>query len=245
MSVYFNQFIVEHAPFWVLRSYYQKKPKKQSQIFTDEFGVWFEKYFSELCSAFSIDKTRISEDGRKRADWKLEMSGYSFLVEQKSAIVQLSVKQQLSDYFAYKSAIQKTVYKAITQLNETEIDLKIKNPIKLILCYDDYINPDILPSIFTEADCPFNDDHRYFIVNILEMEMFFSLYSTNKNLFEIVVQDMLSRNANGTNDGISLLKIMRDNNFDINLYWTSPIFDEYKNLLRDIKNSHCDFKEID
>lgn len=244
-SVYLNQFIVEHAPFWILRNYYQKQPKKHRQDFTDEFGNWFELYFQKLCNTFSIKNERIlEEEKRKRADWKLEIGDYTFLVEQKSAIVQLSVKQQLTDFKSYKAAIHKTIFKALDQLQETESDLAINKPVKLILCYDDYIDANILPLIFSESDCPVENDNRYFLVNIMEMEMLFSLASLNKELFDVVIKDMLSRNINKSKDGISLLQIMRDNGFSTNLFWVSPVFDEYKELLKDIKNRHEKFREV-
>jgi len=71
-----------------------------------------------------------------------------------------------------------------------------------------------------------------------------SLASSNMGLFDTVVEDMLNRNASGDKEGVSLLKIMRDNDFSTDLYWTSPVFDEYKKLLDDIKNSHEKFREL-
>lgn len=243
-SVYFNQFIVEHAPFWVLRNYFQKLDKSHQQDFTNEFGKWFEFYLHEMCTSFGFSCKKIEETNKKRADWKIIIGKHVFLVEQKSAILQLSIKQQLTDFSEYKKAIEKTVFKALSQLQQTEDDLNIYKPIKIILCYDDYIDPNILPLAFDEKACKTKNDNRFFIANILEIEMLLSLASSNMGLFDTVVEDMLNRNASSDKEGVSLLKIMRDNGFSTDLYWTSPVFDEYKKLLEDIKNSHEKFREL-
>lgn len=141
----------------------------------------------------------------------------------------------MTDFKAYKKEVHKTIHKALTQLETTEKDLNIDKPIKIILCYDNYIDANILPHVF-EEDCPVVNDGRYFVANIMEIEMFTELASTNFSLFESVVKDMLRRNTKDNGEGLSLLKIMRDNGYNKDSYWTSPIFDEYKNLLKDIKD---------
>lgn len=248
VSVFLNQFIVEHAPFWVLRNYYQKQPDNHhKQDFTNEFGDWFELYFDEVASKFKIVHQRIQkQNNKKRADWKLVLGNYTFLVEQKSAIVQLSVKQQLTDFQSYKSAIKKTIFKALEQLEETERDLDIKKPIKIILCYDDYIDPNLLPSVFSETDCPVKDDNRYFILNTIEIEMLLSLASSNPNLFEKTIEDLLNRRSSVDREkSIMLLKVMEDNGYSQNPYWTLPIFKPYKDLLIGIRKKHERFLKND
>lgn len=244
ISVFLNSFIVEQAPFWIIRNYYQKQPKKLRQSFTDEFGKWFEFYFNEVCDYFKIQHEKIPENKKESADWKLVIGNHIFLIEQKSSVAALSIKQQLPNISDYKELMRRTVFKAIKQLYETENDLKVNNPIKIILCYDDYIEPNILPHFFEDNECTIKNDGRFFIANIIEMEMFLELATTDSALFEKVIGDMLDRNIKSNEKGLSLFKIMRDNGFSNNSYWISPIFDEYKNLLKDIKNNHMCFKHI-
>ncbi len=242
ISVYLNQFIAEHALLWSLRNYYLNQPKKHQQDFTDEFGIWFERYFEELCNAFNISKERIKESDTKRADWKLEINGFIFLVEQKSSILPLNVKQQLTDFKLYKETIEKIISKAIMQLDNTKQEFMYNNSIKLILCYDDYINPNILPSYLKENSDKIVNDGRFFIVNIMEMEMLFSLASIDKSLFNIIIFDWLNRNVDGCSKGVSLYQVMRDNGFEMNNYWSSSNFTKYKNLLNSIKDRHIKFQ---
>ncbi len=115
--------------------------------------------------------------------------------------------------------------------------------IKIILCYDDYFNPNILPIVFTEKDLKVKNDNRYFLVNIMEIEMLFSLYAKDENLFNNVIKDMLRRNISDSGEGVSLLNIFRDNGFYGNSFWLAPIFDEYKNLLKKIVKKHKKFFE--
>lgn len=242
-SVYFNQFIVEHAVFWIIRNYYLNSPKKDSQTFTDEFGRLFEHYLEELFVFYEMVYNKIPEGKEKRADWHLTIGNYDILIEQKSAILPINIKQQLTDFKAYKKEFHKIIHKALLQLDTTEKDLNINKPIKIILCYDNYIDANILPHVFEENNCPVNDDGRYFISNVMEIEMFVELASTNYSLFEIVIKDMLRRNVKDNGAGLSLLNIMRDNGYNNNSYWTSSIFDEYKKLLRSVKDRHIFFKD--
>lgn len=243
-SVYLNLFIVEHAVFWIIRDHYFNKTKNEQQTFTNEFGHLFEYYLKELLEHFHVNHQKIKEESKsKRTDWLLKMGKYNILIEQKSTIFPLNIKQQLTDFKSYKKEIRKIVYKAIQQLNETENDLHIENPIKKILCYDNYIYANILPNIFEEEDCKVKNDGRYFIANIMEIEMFIELGMTKYDIFEKVIAEMLRRNVNDNTECLSLFKIMRDIGYSTNSYWGSPIFDEYKQLLIDIKNSYILFKE--
>lgn len=45
VSVYLNQFIIEHAPLWILRNFYMKKVDNKKGEFSKNFGYLFEKYF--------------------------------------------------------------------------------------------------------------------------------------------------------------------------------------------------------
>lgn len=242
-SVYFNKFIVEHAVFWIIRNYFLNKEKKEKQEFTNEFGHLFEYYLEELFMFYKVNYKKVCEGEKKRTDWHIIIDHYDILIEQKSSILPISIKQQLTDFEAYKKEVRKIIYKALKQLETTEKDLSINKPIKIILCYDNYINENILPHVFKEDDCQVVDDGRYFISNIMEIEMFIELASTNYSLFETVIKDMLRRNTKDNKEGISILKIMQDNGYNNNSYWNSSIFDDYKNLLKDIKDRHKLFKD--
>ena len=233
ISVFFNLFIVEQSPYWIIRNHYAKKG---SQKFIDEFGKWFEVYFDEMSNYYQIKKEKIVECLDERADWKIEIDEYLFLIEQKSSLVRLSVKQQDTDFVEFSKKTKNILYKALSQLYNTECDLKLSKTIKIVLCYEDYIDPNILSSIFSESDCPVKNDERYFIANIMELEMLFELSNTDKKLFKSVIEDMLHRNKGIKNSNVRLFKIMRDNGFHKNSYYDAIIFDEYKKIIEKAKN---------
>ena len=77
----------------------------------------------------------------------------------------------------------------------------------------------------------------------MEIEMFIELASKNCSLFETVVKDMLGQNNRSNNETLSLLKIMKENKYNINSYWTSSIFDEYKNIFKEFFDNTDIFKD--
>lgn len=239
-SVYFNKFIVEHAVFWVIRNYYLKNEKAKRQSFTNDFGILYEKYFEEICAKYNVHREKIPEkNDSKRADWKLLIGNNIFLIEQKTSIMSLSIKQQLTNIENYRKEITRMIFHALEQLECTEKDLKIENPIKIILSYDNYIDSNILPHVFKDKECPVNDDGRYFLVNTDEMEMFLKLSMSNEKMFDKVAFDMLHRNKEY---GFNLFQVMYKYGWKENSYIKSSIFNEYKMPLESIKDKHKKFK---
>lgn len=190
VSIYLNQFIIEHAPLWILRNFYMKKEDNKKGEFSKNFGFLFEKYFEELCNFYKVKKERISEDKRKRADWMLEFDNYVFLIEQKSSIYSLSLKQQTPDIDRFEQDIKNKLLKGIKQLDTTADELNLKSSIKILLYYDDFFDPNILTEALNDADCKISDDN-FFIANIIEMEMLLELSSCDKKLFDGVVEEMI------------------------------------------------------
>lgn len=45
---------------------------------------------------------------------------YDILIEQKSAVLPINIKQQLTDFNTYKKEVHKIIYKALQQLDTTE-----------------------------------------------------------------------------------------------------------------------------
>lgn len=171
-SIFSNQFITKHAIFWAVRNYYYHQDKLD---FTSEFGSWFESYFKEMCNAFSIELERIEECGEERADWKIDTGKFIILIEQKSTIIRQSVKQQLTDFKAYKETVFKTIVKAMSQLKTTEQAYGIDHAFKFVLCYDDYFDDNLMQYVFDDDKCSIENDGRYFLINITEMEMLMDL----------------------------------------------------------------------
>ena len=126
-------------------------------------------------------------------------------------------------------------------MEQTEKNLNLHNAIKIVLCYDRYINPNLLNNIFDDENCKVKNDGRYFLANTTEIEMLLELSSKDKQLFKKVISDMINRkNYNGN----IIMHIMIENKWTTNSYYKEQIFDEYKELLKDVKNRHEKFRKL-
>ena len=203
INSYLNLFLYEHAILWTARDYYLRK---DDTILTSEFGRVFEEYFRELVCTYidESDVSRISEETTERADWNIRICGYDFLVEQKSTLAKLSIKQQNSDYQAMIDFSTKTLIKALKQLETTEKELKNGLSIKIILLYDDFINSNLIDYVFGLPTCPVQNDGRYWLVNIETMERFLSLAKTDLTACKNIIEEKLELDSIGSKEGKSL-----------------------------------------
>lgn len=159
-----------NSNYWVLRNHYLKI---RSQVFLNAFGVYFERYVEELLN-YCLEKnqyTHVQEvNDEKRADWLIEIDNYNFIVEQKSSLSILGIKQTQTDINAIKQHILKNWGEAVRQLSCTQSALEIKKPIKVILVYEDYFKAECLDELFA-LDTSLRDDRSYWLLNIREFEM--------------------------------------------------------------------------
>ena len=185
MIPFLNLCLYEHAILWIVRDYFNYK-KEQDQWFTSYFGKCFEKYFEELlnCSLREDEYEKIPEATNRRADWKMKIDGYRFLVEQKSTLIRLNAKQQAPSIGDIEYFAKQTLIKAIGQLDTTEKEFAEGQFIKIILLYDDYLNPEILEQVFTMKECDTESDNHFWLVTIEEMEILLSLCPKNRDSFD-------------------------------------------------------------
>lgn len=230
INCFLNLFLYEHAIMWIVRDYYKKQ---NNQGFTSYFGECFEEYFRELLSTFlSADEYEKipEENARKRADWKLFLDGYKFLIEQKSTFLRLSAKQQDSDFPAIENFTKDTIIKAIGQLQTTEDDFNEGKFIKVILLYDDYLNTHILEEAFKLECCNAKNDNYYWIVTIDEAEMLLSTYASDRKRFRMIVSEKIKREEIHSKDARDLTNIMIQFGITDNTYLESDKFSYYKEI---------------
>jgi len=173
---FLNLFIFEHCLLWIVRDHYLSQ---NSQRFVSDFGMLFEEYVGELFSLYLADDqyARIPEDGKeKRADWKVSIAGYDFLIEQKSSILRLAAKQQHSEYQVVTRYIEKTVQEAVQQLEDTEKSFGGKEYIKMVLLYEDYLGDGVVYDALNAKKENPDYAKRYWFVKIGELERLLYLY---------------------------------------------------------------------
>lgn len=210
VSCFLNLFIYEHCILWAVRDHFLKQNNQQ---FTAIFGAIFEEYFHELLSTYLPQACfqRISEvEGAKRADWRFEICGFTFLIEQKSSLLQLAAKQQQSDYEAIGHFAKKTILKAMKQLAATEAEEVGKPCIKVILLYDDYLGSDIIDHVFAMEECDIKNDERYWIASIETMERFLSLACRNSEKCKEIIQKKIQLDKEHSISGKSLYFLLND-----------------------------------
>ena len=226
---YLNLCLYEHAILWIVRDYYNNL---HDQEFTAYFGKCFEKYFEEMLNynLKAEEYERIPEEKTPRADWKLEIEGYSFLIEQKSSFVRLKVKQQASYLRDIEYFSKETLIKAIEQLDTTETVLGAGQFIKIVLLYDDYLNTEIIEQVFAMEECHVESDDHFWVVTIEEMEILLTLCQRNRALFCSVIEEKNRREINHSNAGKRLMQIFHENNITENGFLKREEIAYYRNL---------------
>ncbi|MBP3620908.1 MAG: hypothetical protein J6J16_03995 [Lachnospiraceae bacterium] len=232
VSTYLNFFLCEHCILWLVRDYFNKQ---DSQDFTNYFGGLFERYFGEILEFCLLEKEyeRIEESNNdERADWKLSVGEYKFLVEQKSTVMRLSAKQQQTDVEAIKDFAKRTVLKAMSQLHHTEKQYNDGKYIKIILLYEDYLNPALLDKIASMPECKVDNDNYFWIVTIEEMEMLLNLARCDRELFNIIIEEKIDREINHSLAGKSIMQLLNEKGVRKNEYIKQEIFRKYSNIVQ-------------
>jgi len=210
INCFLNLFIYEHCVLWAVRDHFNKQKDQQ---FTAIFGKIFEEYFGDLLNAYLPQGSiqRIPEiAGAKRADWRFEVCGYTFLLEQKSTILQLAAKQQQSDYEAIEKYAERNIIKAIRQLSITEKEDVGRTCIKVILLYEDYLGSDIIDHVFSLEECDITNDGYYWIATIETMERFLSLAHRNPVKCEAIIREKIQLDQEKSISGRSLFYLLKD-----------------------------------
>ena len=203
--------------YWVIRNKYFEL---NSQRFINAFGHYFETYIEEVlenCLKPS-DFMKIPEsDHEKRADLYVKLGEYEMIVEQKSALAALQIKQNHPDVDAMKNHFHKTWGKAIKQLESTQKYLCVDNPIKIILVYEDYFKSVLLKE-FLDMNPNIQNDHKYWLVSVSEFENLLCLYKKNPGLALQIIKEKDTEQISEGHQVSDLTLLFSKNNVDSDLY---------------------------
>ena len=211
--------LICNAYYWVLRNRFCKLKRSD---FISSYGAYFEKYVNEIMDrclpSDSFEKIPVSENqGDKRADWNIHLENYHILVEQKSTISVLTIKQSQPDIKEIKKHVIKVWGEAVEQLKNTEEALRIPNCIKMILVYDDYFKPECLEELFRLRQ-DLHNDGRYCLISIREFEMLMMLYSQDKDAFKIVMNNKIQAELTESKESREFSKFLADCGVNENQY---------------------------
>lgn len=237
INCYLGLFLLEHCITWIVRDYYNAKNDRR---FTSEFGSVFEQYLLELLTEYLPQGSyeKIPEASSERADWRIDTGDYCFLIEQKSAFLALGAKQQDTDINQLVEYVKKNIFKAMKQLQTTETELCGARCIKIILLYEDYIDPDALDELTKLPECLVPNDRYYWLVTIREMEMLLSLYKENPTLFEEIISEKIKREESQYQNGKSIQKIMSERGIYQNQHIVRPQIKYYRDAIIENAKAH-------
>lgn len=221
--------------YWVMRNEYFFN-KNKSQDFLNAFGYYFEDYLDEVLSRYLTDNQylRIPEDKNKQADLYIKLNDIEILLEQKSALSMLGIKQSHPDVNALKEHMSRHWKKAITQLSSSQKDMSLESPIKIILVYEDYYKSPCLDEFF-RINTDLVDDNKYWLVSIGEFEMLLYLYKNNNELFMKIVKEKDSVETNRLNAHRELRQLFHKYGIEKNEHLKETgiyedMFDHIKNM---------------
>lgn len=204
-SVFAVSMLVGNGLYWLIRDYYRKQG---TQSFINAFGYLFEDYIKDISTKYCLpSEWNVLPTGTKKgADFTFNFGTITFLVESKSSLIGLDVKQQLPNLHSANTFFERTIKKAYHQLNSSYSQLvsKISQPIiKVILLYDEFSNSAIIESA---ANTILGTDSSCFIMTIREFEILLYLHKNNKEMEHQVLSEMLlSSTSKGNRKNISAI----------------------------------------
>lgn len=230
VNAYLIYHIFQNCIYWVIRNHYFKLG---SQKFTNDFGTGFEKYVFELLSEY-LDESqfeKIPVSKTPRADFRVSLGEYNFLIEVKGTLAGLQSKQQESDVLTTKKFIERVIEEGITQLKNTEEIYSDKKYYKLIVTYENYYKSELLEVALQEKEI-FINDGTYWLITVEELEQLLYVYKENYDLFQMVMIEKVKSEAEYSRNGRDIEQILGRLEYYDNYHLNQQKFTRY---ISDIK----------
>ncbi len=222
-----NQFLAvkkfSDGVFWILRDHYARKDKTESRKFTDLFDRLFEKYVENLfvCYLHGDQYDRIPEGCEPRADWRIESCQYQIVLEQKSSLLSILLKDIHADIDRYDEFLER-LKKGITQLIKTAnaYSSAEKQTVKLLLLYDQlYMSENILKDLLVDyAKMDKEEAASFFIINIADFEHLVQILSKDEAAFNAIISEKLTLESTPSSKGKDFDQVIARHYSGNNLY---------------------------
>ena len=204
--------LIGNGLYWLVRDYYQKQGSKE---FPYKFGLLFEDYIKDIASKYcKQDEWKVIPQGKEKgADFAFTLGKIMLIVESKSALLKLDVKQQTPNLNSINDFFERNIEESYKQLNKSfeEFSKSTKLPIaKIILLYDEFSNTAIIEHSLVEV---FKHDHNCFVMTIRKFEILLYFYYNDKEKCDKIFDKMIDcMNSNAKKTNIEALY----DEFDIN-----------------------------
>jgi hypothetical protein len=203
------------GPLWVIRDHFRDN---NSQSFVNHFGELFEQYVEDMLkSQLNINQYhRIPESNKRkrkdqRADWFIYTKKYRIIIELKSAIAGMLIKQLYPDINNIKKYTKERLSEGILQLDKTEYDYpdSHRKTIKILVHYDTlYISDGALrPLAVEQQKNRLINTNNIFFCDIGEFEWFISVMNHSEAEAELIL-DKKIETQDDPKEGIEFSQII-------------------------------------
>lgn len=224
-NTYYCHNLLEHALLWIARNACMNHKPTIPAL----FGHYYEKYIETvLKDCIEGQYEKIEEKDNLRADWILRISKWTFLIEQKSSLVDLEVRQQSPSVENIEKYSKKNLYEALKQLHNTETALALQGCIKIVLLYEDYFDDTLLQNFLHYPDCPVQNDGLYWLMTTSELEMMMLLAKTDINHFDSIVEQKIQVEQGDAQYSGRINQLLARNGIRKNEYLEKPEICKYK-----------------
>lgn len=191
-SVFLIEMLLANGLYWLVRDYCREYYKEDKQKFPNAFGNLFEDYIKELAQMYCGENEWhiISTERGESADYIFDFDSLQMIVESKSSLLQLDVKQQVPNLESVKKFFVNTIEKSYRQLNKsyTKYNCPDKTTIKVILLYDEFSNTSIIESSIPDI---FDSDTNCFVMTIRQFEILLYLRKNDPDKFYVVLSKII------------------------------------------------------
>lgn len=185
--------------YWIIRDKYMKE---NSRAFTSNFGKYYERYVEEFLGyylAHNFYEKVHGIENEKRADWLVYTKKYILVIEQKSCLMTIALKNEyppillLDKYLEnFKDAFLQ-IAGSVESLGKVE-----KKIIKLVLHFETFYVGEIVIKERVNRLCKdiVNDLSNYFFIDTFEFEELIQVLSDDEECFNKIIETKIDYENN-------------------------------------------------
>jgi hypothetical protein len=190
--------IIYEGAYWILRDYYKQL---NSNEFINNFGLYYEKYIENVLNFYLKPdqfKNIPAHLKRKRADWIIYGSEYTIIVEQKSSLMSVSLKQEYPSTEKLDKYLENYI-EAYVQIDETINDLDYTDRtkiVKLILHFEIlYLSETFRERVQECLKNKIEDLSNFFFIATDEFENLIQILSEKEEIFNLILKEKLEKES--------------------------------------------------
>lgn len=185
--------------YWLIRDKYLQQ---KSQTFVNNFGEYYERYIHGILAFYlkperyeKIEKT----NDNKKADWVIYTEKYVLVVEQKSCLMTIALKEEYPSLHKLDDYLEnfKEAYVQITETVKT-INTSGKQIIKLVLHFEKfYLGEALIKERMHQLyKNDFNDMTNYFFIDTEEFEKLIQVLADDEDTFDRIIETKIAYEDN-------------------------------------------------